>query len=294
MSDTDWTKIAPDSQLRFRIACFTYCLGDECGLSEDVVSLLVERILDRKATSAYQRWILELYTESPSSFAEGRAVLAQLLQLMTGFRQTARVRKAMICQLPARHQATAESHPLMTNWKPIRLASEDTGFRRFRHAIGLGREYDIRDFLPQIERESAFNTFLEIPGFREAFERFWHQPPKHRDNLRTRVLVVLAGILASTIELQTDEQRSTVKRRIEQECHTSSQTASDILDIASGLHAEQLPVTELGERLIADAADADRKNFWALLQIISDSPQVSEGKRERAATLHNQLKPFLR
>lgn len=293
MSEPEWEKIAPDTVLRFRTACFIACLGWECHCDVDTVNSLMQDTLGDCPLSAYQLWTLDLYREGATSYGEGRAVLAHLLHRISSTAQAERIRQALLQQLPEKCRPAAECHPLMLGWRPIRLPEEDTTLRRFLHDLGLGSDVEARDYLPPVEREDAFNSFLEISGFRDAFQRYWQQPPKFRDNLRTRVLVIIAAILASTVELLSEDQCQLLTRRLEAECHVTPQTAIDILEIACGLYVEQLPVAELGERLIIDATEADRNNIGALLRIIADNPAESEGKRVRATMLNRQLEPFL-
>ena len=287
-----WSSVPFDSWYRCRFLCLYACLGWELHLDPLEVERDIRKLQRESHLPAYLQWVIELYSESRTSLEEGRAVLAHLLaESNAGAR--ARLSWAMLCELlPKSKLANTRFNPLL---KLLERISERGGRELTvmdRDAVGLG-QVSPPQVLPSIEREEAFNDFLSTPGFREAFEEFWRKGFKNRNCRQTRVLVLVAAIVAICSHNHTGYDAVELKHTLQAQCHFSEQTAEDILQIVPGLHHEQLDAVWLALSFATDATGTDLGGFAEFVKHAQSDTSLPPGKREKARAIYEQLSLFL-
>jgi len=167
---------AAEEALAIRLA---YCLGWEV-LSDvrPLLSSLRENWRDRQAFSPLQRAVFELYEEQPTTVAETRMLGSHIIERLVDKSVVRAVLSNGVSRLPEEARVSARRHPLLlgieTRIQSQNMVSWKSFFRRQRTRTS------IPDILPGIERESDFLEFLSLPGFRDAFEKYWHFGPRAR------------------------------------------------------------------------------------------------------------------
>ncbi len=287
-----WSSVPFDSWYRCRFLCLYACLGWELHLNRTEIEQTIRQLQQESRLPAYLQWLVELYSESRTSLEEGRAVLAHLLFEDNGVAR-ARLTWSLFTQLLPKSKLTgSRSHPLLSLLERISRRSGRDLPAMDRDAMGLGPTKASRS-LPEIERELAFNDFLSTPGFRDAFQAYWRKGPKNRNCRQTRVLILIASMVAICSNFSTEQEIADLKGALQEQCHFSEQTADNILSLVRDLHHEQLDYIWLALSFATDATDRDLRAFADFVQSASEDPHLLPGKRMKAQAIHEQLSLFV-
>lgn len=281
-----WSQLGEDRELRLRLICFYLCLSWELYLDQQEVNEQVEHLLVNADLSAYQRWVLELYQEDRTSLEEGRSAFARLKAIVRKHHNGKAVREFLFTLLPKSKQDAASRHPLMGDLVGHRAGPTHLfATRRAR----IANRMEAGNSLPAVEREAAFDDFLKRPGFLESFELYWRQPPKNRDNKRTRVLILAAAVVAMITPLTEEEDSEQEIKLLQRRCHFSVETGEAIIRICRRLYPEQLNPTWVAQNFLADATDADRDSYAKLLEEASADESLPINYRRAAERLRQDF-----
>ncbi|WP_269540849.1 hypothetical protein [Cerasicoccus fimbriatus] len=282
-----WSQLGDDKELRLRLICFYLCLSWELYLDQAEVSDQIEQLLVGAQLSAYQRWVVELYREDRTSLEEGRAAFARLKAAVRRCHNGKKAREFLFSIIPDNKQAAAVKHPLMGDLVGHRAGP--THLFSVRRARITSRKASV-DSLPVVEREAEFDDFLRKPGFLESFELFWRQPPKNRDNKRTRVLILAAAIVALITPLTDEADMDREIGLLQRKCHFSVETGEAIIRICHHLSPEFLDPDWVAQSFIADAEPADRDSYETLVQTAADNENLPTNYRMLARQLLEAFK----
>ncbi|WP_309383641.1 hypothetical protein [Cerasicoccus frondis] len=281
-----WSQLGNDKELRLRLICFYLCLSWELYLDQSEVAEQVEQLLVGANITAYQKWVVELYQEERTSLEDGRSAFARLKGVVRRCHNGRQVREFLFSLLPAGKQGAAAKHPLMGDLVGHRSGPTHLfGVRRAK----IANRIEPGSTLPVVEREAEFDRFLKQTGFLESFELYWRQPPKNRDNKRTRVLVLAAAIVAMTTPLTVEEDMKREIELLQRRCHFSVETGEAIIRICHHLYPEQLDAVWIAQSFITDAESADRDNYEALVRSALDNKALPANNRKLAEQLLDQF-----
>lgn len=281
-----WSQLGDDKELRLRLICFYLCLSWELYLDQREVGEQLEQLLANAGLTAYQRWIVELYQEERTSLEDGRAAFARLKAVVRRYHNGKAVREFLFSVLPDGKQATAARHPLMGDLVGHRAGPTHLfGARRAR----IANRMQSGDSLPVVEREAAFDEFLKRPGFLEAFQTYWHQPPKERDNKRTRVLILAAAIVAMITPLTEASDADRETKVLQRHCLFSEETSEAIIHICRLLYPEQLNPAWIAQSFLADATEADCESYARLIEAAADNESLPLAYRRVAERLKQEF-----
>lgn len=282
----NWSQLGDDKDLRLRLICFYLCLSWELYLDQEEVSEQVEALLKNAGLSAYQRWVVELYQEERTSLEDGRAAFARLKAIVRRYRNGKNVREMLLSLIPEHKQGAAVRHPLMGDF--IGHRAGPTHLFSTRRA-SIAKPQDSADQLPKVEREAAFDEFLKQTGFLESFELYWRQPPKNRDNKRTRVLVLAAAIVALITPMAEDSEEEAEMGLLQRRCHFSAETCEAIMRICHRIYREQLNTTWIARSFVTDATEADRMSYEHMVKEAAEDETLPPNYRLAAKELLAQF-----
>jgi len=281
-----WSQLGDDRELRLRLICFYLCLSWELYLDQREVNEQIEQLLVGAELSAYQCWVVELFQEERTSLEEGRACFARLKAVVRRLHNGKAVQEFLLSLLPDSKQAAATRHPLMGDLVGHR--SGPTHLFATRRAR-IASRMESGDSVPQVERQEVFDEFLKRPGFLEAFELFWRQPPKNRDNKRTRVLVLAAAIVAMITPLTEEDDNDREIGTLQRQCHFSVETGEAIIRICRRLYPEQLNPAWVAQSFIADATETDRESYGQMIKKAIDNEDLPPAFRRTAERLWSEF-----
>ena len=206
-----------------------------------------------------QRWAAELYEEAAPSAQEERSLQYRIEAHFSGPRDALAFRERVLALVPEAMHTTVAGHSLLRHLETPREFSRLKQWLAHWRLVGPGR----RRFtaLPLAEREAEFQRFLELPFVVEAFRRFWHRPPKYRNNQQTRVLVCVAAVLSQMVGVGESADMREWASRLSASCAFSDQTRDDIAGLAEDMSANFYDIEELAYRLVVDAKAVDKRNL---------------------------------
>lgn len=271
--------------LHFRFYTFVLCLSWELHLPLADALKRLDAEVGREHFSPCESWALELYEEGRTSFEEGKAVTRLLADSIQPGEEAREVLPLVERCLPPGKRSVLRQQPLFTQFRQrMEALSKPWLVRLFQQEALPEKNPSVT-----VEREDAFRQFLTLPGFRDAFVRYWHTPPKDRTNRETRILILIAALVRGVGDWHAPDGRERLRQSLMAECHFTEISARDILDVSNTLHIATLNPVFLGQSLAAEAGESDRQNFTHWLEQLSRVEGPATSRRQFAETALREL-----